>query len=120
MGIDADFDEFWKLYPRRIGRLAAERAYEKARKRATADAILAGLMLFNRNLPHEERFICHAQTWLNQGRWMDELPGVRQTQQTDWFQECQEIHNGECGLNRWRHHERKEIDAIKSQQAQEG
>lgn len=108
------FEEFWDHYPRRVGKLAAQRAYDKARKSATQGAILAGLMLFNRNLPQEERFIPHAATWLNAGRWMDELPGVRQTQATDWYEDCRVRHNNECGLNRWRHHERVEIEKMKA------
>ena len=79
------------------------------------DAILAGLMLFKRNLPQEERFIPHAATWLNAGRWMDELPGVRKTQATDWYSECRAMHANECGLNRWRHEDRKAIDAMKAE-----
>lgn len=108
--IESEFAEFWKLYPRKIGRLAAERGYKKARKQATAEAILTGLMLFNRNLPQEERFIPHAATWLNQGRWMDELPSVRPvTPQRDWYEECQELHGGTC-MGRQRHHTQMTLD----------
>lgn len=112
---DDDFAAFWKAYPRRVKPLAARKAYDKARKLATAEAILAGVMLFNRHLPHEKRFIPHASTWLNAGQWMDELPGVRETQVTDWYEECRQMHNNECGLSQWRHAQRKDVDAIKAQ-----
>jgi hypothetical protein len=114
MNLDADFAEFWKVYPRRVKPIAARKAYEKARKLATAEAILAGAMRYAQHCSREQQFQAHPTSWLNQGRWMDELPGVRETQATDWFQECQELHHGECGLSRWRHHERKALDAIKS------
>lgn len=67
-----DFDTFWLSYPRRIGKLAAMKAYGRARTQATADEILAGVENYKRNLPDEQRFICHAATFLSQGRWMDE------------------------------------------------
>jgi hypothetical protein len=50
---------------------------------------------------------------------MDEGPGVRQTQATDWFQECKVMHNNECGLSQWRHAQRKDVDAIKAQSRDE-
>ena len=110
----AEFEEFWSYYPRRVGKLAAQRAYDTARKRATADAILAGVMAYVRTMPQEERFRPHPATWLNQGRWMDELPGVKQTQEEDWFDACRRLHNNECGLSRWRHHQRVEMDKIRA------
>ncbi len=111
------FAQFWAEYPRRIGKLAAERAYARALKRATPDAILAGVMLYKQTMPQEERFRPHPATWLNQGRWLDELPGVRQTQATDWYSECKAMHNNECGLSRWRHEDRKAIDEAKRARA---
>lgn len=69
--LPSEFDRFWEKYPRKIGRLAAVKAYEKARQLATADDILAGVERYLEHLPDEPRFICHAQTFCNQGRWMD-------------------------------------------------
>jgi len=68
------FDEFWKLYPRRQGRRAAEKAFERAIKRSPANEILQGLI---DQLPtfdeKEKKFVPHPSTWLNQDRWKDEL-----------------------------------------------
>jgi len=68
------FDEFWKLYPRRQGRRAAEKAFERAIKRSPASEILQGL---TDQLPtfdeKEKKFVPHPSTWLNQDRWKDEL-----------------------------------------------
>jgi hypothetical protein len=110
----SDFDQFWATYPRREGKLDAMKAYQQALKHATPDAILAGAMRYARSCSPERRFQKLPGGWLRAGRWLDELPGVRETQATDWFQECQELHHGACGLSRWRHHERKALDAIKS------
>ena len=68
-----DFARFWEVYPNKVGKRAAETAYERALKRADAETILAGLHRANRrewveslgNPPHPA-------TWLNQDRWTDE------------------------------------------------
>jgi hypothetical protein len=113
MSIDAEFEKWWEGVWLKVGKFAAKREYIKARKTVTADALLAGRDAYQRSKPQWQAW-AHPRTWLYQGRWLDELPGVRETQATDWFQECQELHHGACGLSRWRHHERKALDAIKS------
>lgn len=70
--MNQDFDTFWDRYPRRVGKLSAIKAYQKALIVATSDEILAGVELYRRHLPDEPRFIAHAATWLNAGRWMDD------------------------------------------------
>jgi hypothetical protein len=65
------FEAFWILFPRRIGRLAAMKAYERALKLASADVILEGVERYKANKPEYADW-CHPSTWLNQGRWMDE------------------------------------------------
>lgn len=66
------FEEFWKRYPRKIGRLVAQKAYEKALKQATHEQIMAGVDLYREHLPEDAQYICHPSTFLNQGRWLDE------------------------------------------------
>ena len=94
-----------------MAKLDAMKAYDKARRFTSADTILAGLMRYLEHLPDELRFIPHAATWLRAGRYDDDydapvtLPG-----QVDWYQECAELHNHECGLDRWRHAQRKKIE----------
>jgi hypothetical protein len=79
----AEFDAFWKQYPRKIGKTAASKAYTKARKDVSAEVIATGLenakaVWFASNT--EERFIPHAATWLNGGRWEDEQETIPGTQ----------------------------------------
>lgn len=69
---DSSFAEFWKLYPRRIGKGAAEKSWQKAVKVAPVDVILAGAR--NYVWPKDPQFIPHPATWLNQHRWKDEPP----------------------------------------------
>lgn len=72
---DGDFDRFWRLYPRKVGREAARKAYTKALKAGISpDTILAGLEAHLPDLvSRETRYRPHPATWLNQHRWADEL-----------------------------------------------
>ena len=66
------FDEFYSTYPRKVGRKAAVRAWEKAlRDGADADEIVAGARRYSAdsNLSTDRRYIPHPATWLNAGRW---------------------------------------------------
>jgi hypothetical protein len=72
------FEAFWKAYPRRVAKLAAKRAYEKAIKNATHQEIMEGVeryVAYTKNT--EQRFIAHPATWLNSGRWEDDLTDAR-------------------------------------------
>jgi hypothetical protein len=51
MAHEADFAEFWNHYPLRVGKKAAQREYEKARKEASADDILVGVEAYKRAKP---------------------------------------------------------------------
>ena len=71
-----DFDRFWAAYPRRVAKLAAQRAW--AKQQPPLDAVLATLAW---QVPlwadTDPRFIPHASTWIHVGRWMDEPPVAR-------------------------------------------
>lgn len=70
------FDEFWTLYPKHVGKTAAQKAWAGALKRADADAVLAGLKASLPGLRAKDpQYIPHPSTWLNQGRWEDEPAG---------------------------------------------
>lgn len=71
------FNEFWTIYPRKKVKDASRQAYTRARKRgASHEEILAGAVAYRSQCQRErtdEKFIAHATTWLNQGRWKDHL-----------------------------------------------
>lgn len=105
--VPKDFTEFWSAYPRKVARFAAEKAYTAARKKATADEILNGLLRYKMLLPQEIRFVPHASSWLNAGRWLDEWPPPPAASLAlDWREECQELHGGAC-VKRYDHEMRK-------------
>ena len=64
------FEAFWESYPRKVGKIAAEKSYMKAVKQHGAATILSGLSRYKTSLP-EKQFIPHPSTWLNQGRYLD-------------------------------------------------
>lgn len=65
------FHQFWKSYPHKVAKLAAQRAWLKAVKVATFQEIMEGVERYKLNKPDHIDF-CHPATFLNSGRWMDE------------------------------------------------
>lgn len=69
------FDEFWATYPRRVEKLAAQRAYVRARGNATEEQILHGAQKYAHERAGKDRvYTKHPATWLNAGCWMDYDP----------------------------------------------
>ena len=71
---DADFEEFWALYPNRQGKAAARIAYAKSRKETSHETIIRGVRKYIQACPWrgELKYCKHASTWLNGGCWADE------------------------------------------------
>lgn len=67
---DTEFEQFWSAYPRKVGKDAARKAFAGALKRASLEAVAAGLNAAT--WPEDPQFIPHPATWLNQGRWADD------------------------------------------------
>ena len=62
------------LYPRKVGKPVAEKAFEKAVKRSRDPMVIvagARRLAEDPNLP-EKQFIPHPSTWLNRDGWNDE------------------------------------------------
>lgn len=65
----AGFLDFWKAYPRKTAKLAAERAWRKIKVDQVQPLLKA---LTSYKFDPDPKFIPHPATWLNQGRWEDE------------------------------------------------
>ncbi len=69
-----EFERWWSIYPKKVGRGQALRAYTAALKKVTASALLEALQ---RHLPVMEatprRFVKNPATWLNGECWGDEF-----------------------------------------------
>lgn len=75
MLIEDKFEEFWRIYPRRIAKANAKKSWDRAVEKMKLDpeAILKGAERYRRDTAgKEEQYIAHAATWLNQQRWLDE------------------------------------------------
>ena len=75
------FDAFYAVYPRHVGRKAAEAAHAKAVKGgADPRQIIAGAERYRDDPNRLPEFTKHPATWLNKGCWDDEpLPPRRQS-----------------------------------------
>ena len=75
------FEKFWTAYPRKAGKAAALRAWQRARKTVTEETLLNAAARYAGDPNREDAFTAHASTWLSQGRWDDEPLPPRPTSQ---------------------------------------
>ena len=78
---DVPFEKFWKAYPKKVGKGAASRAWGKLRPgQKLEDTILQAVELAKKSREwtrESGQYIPYPATWLNEGRWEDELtPGI--------------------------------------------
>jgi hypothetical protein len=64
-----EFSMFWDAYPRKTGKLEAERKFEIARRRATFEQIMDGLARCE--FDERPKFIMQPERWLHGGHWLD-------------------------------------------------
>jgi DNA-binding transcriptional MocR family regulator len=67
------FDEWWALYPKKVGKGQARRAWGAAVKKAGVPALMAALTAQRASLlAREPQFIPNPSTWLTGERWEDQ------------------------------------------------
>lgn len=71
---DISFPSFWLLYPRRVAKRDAEKAWLKLGEHDRLAAIVGAARWRRVWAQMSPEFIPHASTWLNGARWEDELP----------------------------------------------
>ncbi len=72
-----DFDAFWAVYPRKVGKGDARKAFAKVK--APVSVLIDAVNTQKQSqqwLRNDGQYIPNPATWLNQGRWEDELPAV--------------------------------------------
>ena len=69
------FDEFWKLYPKKVGKAQAEKAWKKLKvDEALFDTMKKAIECQKRSKQWmDKQYIPYPSTWLNGRRWEDEL-----------------------------------------------
>ena len=73
--VNLRFEEWWALYPRKVEKAHAKKAFEKIvrEQTSTIDELIAGAAEYAQECETKEyRFIKHPTTWLNRGCWTDE------------------------------------------------
>lgn len=86
--VESDFLDFYTEYPRHVGKEAARRAFVKAVKSGTPAAdIVEGARRYaaaTAAAGTETRYIAHPATWLNAGRWNDDMADAAPIERTPW------------------------------------
>jgi len=71
--IEIEFDQWYRVYPRRSDRGRAEKAFPKARKLASLETLIAGARRYAEAVRGEDqKFTKQPATWLNGKCWLDE------------------------------------------------
>lgn len=85
---ESDFLDFYAAYPRHVGKEAARRAFVKAVKAGTpATEIIEGARRYadaTAAAGTETRYVAHPATWLNAGRWSDDMQDAAPVELTPW------------------------------------
>lgn len=74
-GGESDFDQFWSVYPKKVGKADARRAFGKVTE--PVHTLVAAVRRQSKSAQWNKdggQFIPNPATWLNQQRWEDELP----------------------------------------------
>jgi hypothetical protein len=93
------FDEFYSLYPKKVGRQLAVKAYNKAIKQTPHETIMKGLKQYKAHLLNkgtEMQFIKQPATWLNAGCWDDDFTDIKTKTSIsdDWANEPEGVSYG--------------------------
>jgi hypothetical protein len=82
---EREFDAWYLAYPRRVGKGQARKAYRSARKKASAEELLAAAHRAKTAYAStEDRFIPHPTSWLNGERWLDAAGADHPVERYDW------------------------------------
>lgn len=69
------FEVFWQAYPSKVGKRKAEEAYRRALKRGGRTAeMLGAIAAAITSKRWRDGFVPNPATWLNEDRWLDQLP----------------------------------------------
>lgn len=99
--LEEQFETFWSIYPRKVGKQAAKKAFAKVPKSELPKLIPAvEAQKASRQWTRDGgQFVPYPATWLNQGRWDDEVDdaggGSKEAQQLqDQYNEWRDFVNG--------------------------
>jgi phage replication O-like protein O len=83
LSIDDSFNQIWKIYPKKVSKAAAKKAFQKIKpNKELFDTMIKAIETHSssRDWTKENgQYIPHLSTWLNNKRWEDELVTTVQT-----------------------------------------
>jgi hypothetical protein len=75
---DGLFDQWWNVYPRKIGKGQARIAFRKALRKTDFQTLLSEAARYaEERFGQDQGFTAHPATWLNGERWLDEKDAAR-------------------------------------------
>lgn len=72
--LSVEFDRFWEVYPKKVGKAHAFTAWKKAKGKPSIDKIIQAVSIQAESTQWQKnggQYIPNPATWLNQGRWDD-------------------------------------------------
>lgn len=81
------FSEFWSVYPKRVAKAAAKRHWGRHKLDKLADQIIAAVKRYKTTemwLKDKGKYIPNPLTFLNQGRWDDEIDSLASEKKPHW------------------------------------
>jgi len=68
-----DFEKFWEAYPNKVGKSYAFRCWKGIRHLPKLEVLLQAIEIQKDSEKWQKGYIPNPSTWLNQGRWEDEI-----------------------------------------------
>jgi hypothetical protein len=85
-GEDVDFDRFWSVYPRKVGKGEARKVWARLRKQGIdPEELIAGAVRYRDDPKRKPDYTKHPGPWLNAERWTDQLEVSSNGAPTGWW-----------------------------------
>jgi hypothetical protein len=87
---DAEFEDWWKLYPLKKAKGQAEKAFRSAMMQTDMPTLVAAVTAYAKTVEGKDpKYIAYGSTWLNGKRWLDEdVVPVTDEGITAWVKSC--------------------------------
>jgi hypothetical protein len=83
------FGRFWQAYPKKVGKDAAQKAFDKRKPDEGLLVAMLSTLAVQANsaqwLKDDGQFVPNPATWLNQGRWQDDVTAEDDGGMPDWM-----------------------------------
>jgi len=72
------FVDFWNVYPIKVGKGAAIKAFQKAIRITDPEIVIQGALRYKLDPNRSQSYTAHPATWLNAQRWLDDALPLRE------------------------------------------